>query len=266
MDPDAVDDQGADTEETMAERYRRRLLKALEKEGFREWAKGRSAGEVAQRVAEAVAEASNSNSGGKAEGVRHREENDILERLRDAGVEVGSLDELRNRPRLGHAAISVLVDALPRVRSSELTNRLARLLARREAKGTAARPLVVAFRKLRHDDSGAKWAVGYALAIVADDSVFEDIAALVTDRSQGKSREMLAESLGNMRDPRVVAVLSGLLTDDEISGHALVALRKLKLPSTRTYILPFVDHPVPWIRNEARKAIRAIDGTSTNHR
>lgn len=259
MDPNAVDSQDTGTEETKAEGYRKRLLQALEKADFREWAKGKRADEIARCVAELVANVSDTTAGRKRGAVLHHQESQILERLRNAGVEVDSLDELGHRANMGHAAISVLVDALPKVRSLELTNQLARLLARREAKGVAARPLISAFRKLGPGESSAKWAVGYALAIVADDSVFEDIVALVTDRSQGKSREMLAESLGNMKDERAVAVLLRLLTDDEIVGHALVALRKLKLPSTRPYILPFVHHPVPWIRNEALKALGAID-------
>jgi len=41
--------------------------------------------------------------------------------------------------------------------------------------------------------------------------------------------------------------------------YALAALAKLKPPSARPYIEPFLKHPKPHVRNEAKKALARID-------
>jgi len=68
-----------------------------------------------------------------------------------------------------------------------------------------------------------QWAIGNALWIVADDSVFEDIAALAADPKHGKAREMVVVALGNMQNPEAVEVLRRLLRDDQVAGHAVMA-------------------------------------------
>lgn len=103
-----------------------------------------------------------------------------------------------------------------------------------------------------------KWAIGNALSVVADDTVYDDIVEIVADRSHAKSREMVAVALGNMKNPGAVDVLIGLL-DDDIAGHALLALRKLGAVRARPYVEPFLTHPRTWWRNEAKKAIAKFD-------
>jgi len=95
--------------------------------------------------------------------------------------------------------------------------------------------------------------------VVADDSVFDDIVALVKDKRHGRAREMLAVALANMKNPKAVDVLIELLDDEEIAGHALSALRKLAPPEAREAIEPFVNHPKTWARNEAKRALKKID-------
>jgi len=66
-------------------------------------------------------------------------------------------------------------------------------------------------------------------------------------------------ALFEKEDLTVVDVLVELLDDEEIAGHALIALRKKALPEARSAIEPFVEHPKTWIRNEARRALAKID-------
>ena len=93
--------------------------------------------------------------------------------------------------------------------------------------------LVDAFLQAPDDSPGLKWAIGNALSIVADDSVFQDIVALARDKRHGEAREMVVEALANMRNPQAVDVLCELLADEEVAAHAVVALGKLKAARAR---------------------------------
>jgi len=90
-------------------------------------------------------------------------------------------------------------------------------------------------------------------------AVLEDMIALATDRRYGKAREMIVVGLGNMKDGRAIPPLLDLLKDDIVSGHAIVALGRLRAPSAPPHVLPFLKHPKAWVRKEARKVIERID-------
>jgi len=70
---------------------------------------------------------------------------------------------------------------------------------------------------------------------------------------------MLALSLGNMKNQRAEDVLIDLLDDDEVAGHAIIALGKLKSKKAYPAIKRFLIHPKSWVRNEAKKALAKID-------
>ncbi|MBN2394562.1 MAG: HEAT repeat domain-containing protein, partial [Anaerolineae bacterium] len=70
-------------------------------------------------------------------------------------------------------------------------------------------------------------------------------------------------ALGNMKDARAIGVLIELLDDEEVAGHALMALCKLAPPEARSAIERFTDHPRTWIRNEAKRALAKIDKKSS---
>jgi hypothetical protein len=124
------------------------------------------------------------------------------------------------------------------------------------AKGFAEAALLAEFRSASDSENlGLKWAIANALEVLATDKIFDDIVELVRDKRNGRAREMLAMALGKMKNPKAVNVLIGLLDDDEVAGHAIIALRKLNATEARPYILPFIKHPKPWIRREAKKAL-----------
>jgi HEAT repeat protein len=70
---------------------------------------------------------------------------------------------------------------------------------------------------------------------------------------------MLALALGNCHDPRAVDVLIALLADEQVVGHAVMALGKLKSKAARSRIQELLKHPTDWIRAEATKALAGID-------
>lgn len=189
----------------------------------------------------------------------HREDEVVVSALAQAGIAAKSVYDLVNSREPYPEAIAVLIEMLPVVQHRIIKEGVVRALTVKEAKPIAARPLLDEFRKAEPEADMLKWAIANALTVVADDRVFDDIVELLRDKSHGHTREMLAWSLGNMRDPRAVDVLVEMLDDEEVAGHAIYALGKLKAKSARAKIERFLDHPKTWFRNEAKKALRKID-------
>lgn len=188
----------------------------------------------------------------------------VVQALRQAGVDVSSVYDLVNTKDPYPQAIPVLVSLLHEEMEDHIKEGVVRALTVKEARGIAARPLIEEF--LRNTDyqnpkayPSLKWAICNALSEVADDTVFDELVALIRDRRHGKAREMLALALAKVHDPRAADVLIGLLDDDEMAGHAILGLRKLRAAKARPYIEPFLNHPNTWIRNEAKKAMATFD-------
>jgi HEAT repeat protein len=183
----------------------------------------------------------------------------IVNELKNAGFFVESIDELRRSGIPYTAAIPVLLKWLPLTENVGVKESIVRALSVPWAKPIAAEPLLAEFRAAPSVTiPGLKWAIANALEVVADDSVLDEISNLVRAREHGKAREMLALALGNMKNPAAVDVLIKLLNDDEVAGHALMGLGKLKAQKARPDIEKFLDHPTQWIRKEARKTLAKL--------
>lgn len=183
----------------------------------------------------------------------------IVTELRAQGFPIENVADLYNRRLDYRRAIPTLIKWLPRVDDADLKESIVRALSVRWAKPAAAKALAQAFP---HADDpnwfGLRWAISNALAVVADDSVFDDLVRLLRDKGYGKSRQMLAVSLANMKDPRAVDVLIECLQDEDIASHAVLALGKLKPAKAESHLERFISHPTPWIRKEAAKALERI--------
>jgi HEAT repeat protein len=133
------------------------------------------------------------------------------------------------------AAAPVLVDWLPRVKTTLVKERIVRsLTGQKAATPLALQPLVAEFR--RADEDGLKWAIGNALATLADDSIADELVELVRDRRHGRSREMLMDALARTKDERALDALVELVDDDDVAGHAISALRRLGPKSSLPYL------------------------------
>ncbi len=190
----------------------------------------------------------------------------IVQELRDAGFAVQSVDELRAGGAPYEAAIPVLVRWLNLIPDGDVLDSLVRALSVPWAGLTAARALINLFRSTSESESALKWTIGNALAVIADDQVFSDIVELVREKRNGKSREMLAVALGNMTVSGAVDALLELLDDPEVAGHAVVALGKLKPAKARSSIERFLNHPRPWVRKEAKRALDRLEGDARRNR
>lgn len=164
------------------------------------------------------------------------------------------------------AAVPVLIDWLGRAQQEvpgpldrlRFKEGLVRSLAVKEARGVAAPELL---REFRREDvtTGYRWAVGNSLSVVADNAVCDELMEIAADRSYGQARQMVVEALGRMSKPCVPDLLVELLEDDDVSGHAVIALGRLRAPRTRAAVERMLEHPRPWVRKEAQKALKRID-------
>jgi HEAT repeat protein len=133
------------------------------------------------------------------------------------------------------AAAPVLVDWLPRAKTPLVKERIVRSLTGEQvATPGALEPLAAEFR--RADDEGLKWAIGNALATLADDSIADELVELARDRSHGRSREMLTDALARTKDERALDLLVELVDDPDVAGHAISALRSLGPKSSLPYL------------------------------
>lgn len=194
----------------------------------------------------------------------------VIAELRKAGYEIEGIGDLKRLSKGEYQrSIPILVKWLARTDWVGLKAGIAQTLTSRWARPVAGRPLLEAFLSIDHSlgerrgletfEGGEKWAIGYALSIVADDSMLNDIVQVVRDRRHGRTREMLAYALGGMKDPRAIEVLIDLLHDDDVASHAAFALGKLKASKAKPELQVLLGNPDPRIRNEAKKALAKIE-------
>jgi hypothetical protein len=184
----------------------------------------------------------------------------VVADLVNAGFPVESVWDLFNKRLNYRDAIPILLEWLPKISNQGAKEGIVRALSVKWAKPDAAPLLVREFHRIE-DPGGSSlgWAIGNALEVVADDAVFDDLVEIVRDPSYGRARQMIAVALGKMKDPRAVDVLLGLLDDEDVTGHAIMALGRLGAQEARPAIEGCLSHSKPWVRKEAKKALAKID-------
>ncbi len=179
--------------------------------------------------------------------------------LRQAGIAIESISDFLRTTVASGAAIPILLKWLPVTHDEAIKETIVRALSVPAAKPVAALPLIRELRKLESTRGlSIKWAIGNAMAVVADDSVFSELREFVLNRRYGKAREMFVVAIGNMRNPEASILLNMLLKDDEVAGHALMAIRKLGRPQAIPNVRLFLTHEKTWVRKEAEKTIKKL--------
>jgi HEAT repeat protein len=189
----------------------------------------------------------------------------VVESLRAAGFPVEHIEDLYKDRYRYRSAVPVLVDALERTAAADVAETIVRALSVPYARGWA-RSLVAQFSRFpdarEHTDAGFhfKWAVGNALAVVADDSVFDEVVGLIRDPTHGQAREMLVVGLANMRLNDPEPLLIELLGAPDVAPFAAIALGKRGASRAAERLRALLDDADPRARTEARKALRRIEG------
>ncbi len=183
----------------------------------------------------------------------------IISELQEAGYGIRSLDELRLSGTRYTSAVPILLKWLSRISAADVKESIVRTLSVPWAKPLAAKPLIQEFHSVPKDAHLLRWAIGNALEVIADDSVSDDIITIVSDPANGIARQMFVLALSKVRNPKAIEVLINLLKDDEVAGHAIEALGKLKATGAKPVIEKFLVHPKAWLRSAARKALARIE-------
>lgn len=184
------------------------------------------------------------------------------QQLAAIGIFIDSISELLDSSQDLSDAVGILVEQIRIAEDQHFKELLVRSLTKPWARPAAARPLI---REFKNDSlplsehSLLRWAIGNALDVVADDSIYDELAELLVDRRYGKDREMIALAMRNMTDLMACQALLSVIDDESISGHVIQALRTLGCTEARSAIEPFTMHEKTWWKNEAKKAIVEFD-------
>jgi hypothetical protein len=160
-------------------------------------------------------------------------------------------------PRFDYeAAAPILTRWLPRAQTPLVKERIVRsLTGEKAATPHALRPLVDEFRAAGdEEETGLQWAIGNALATLADDSIADDLIGLARDRQHGRGRQMLMDALARTKDERALDLLVELVDDDDVAGHAISALRRLGPKSS----LPYLERARPALEHQASEGATHI--------
>jgi hypothetical protein len=186
----------------------------------------------------------------------------LLDDLAAAGYHEVNLESWPQSGQDYRSAVPILLEWLVRFSDVRLRTAIIRALSVPWAGSDVAGCLIEEYQRADSGSVKLRWVIGSALSVVANDSVFERVSAIAQDRQFGRDREMVVLGLANMTDSRTVPLLVDLLSDEDVAGHAVIALGKLGAENARSHVEPFLKHPKPWIRNEARKAIASFDKNS----
>ncbi|TMK79760.1 MAG: hypothetical protein E6G47_07790 [Actinobacteria bacterium] len=187
----------------------------------------------------------------------------VLSELAEAGYPVHALADLRHSRTQYRSAVPVLMKWLPRVKDRGVKEDIVRALSVPWARQSeTARALLDEFREVDPeadpDGTGLRWVLGNALEVVWDDSFFDELVQIARDRRFGRARQMVVLGIGKSRDPRAASVLIGLLDDEDVSGHVVKALGKLRAPESRPALESKLDDPRAWVRREAQRALSKL--------
>lgn len=166
------------------------------------------------------------------------------------------------------AAAPLLVEWLPRMRDPIDKEVIARSLTGTKTAGpAAAQAILTEFGSAPMEDESTKWAYANALATLAGADIADELVELIRDPRHGRARQMLCDALKRTKDPRAPDLLIGLIDDDDVAGHAILALRsygpKSALPHLRRAqpsLAAVLERPTAseFARRQARKALERL--------
>jgi HEAT repeat protein len=184
----------------------------------------------------------------------------MLEALQRLGLRIYSLSDLNLLDaQSGPLALPILLGSLPRLQHANHRAAVVQAITEPWARPEAAKTLIDEFISVRSEGNLVRWTIGNALSEVADDSVIDPLETIILDQSYGRDREMVALAFARMRDKaHAVSVLIRAASDEAILGHVLWALRLIADQRARDVFARHVDHPIPWIRKEARRGLEKL--------
>lgn len=195
----------------------------------------------------------------------------LLAELADLGFAVDSVGGL-SRYDDYKAAVPALLRWLPRVSYLPLAEDIVRTLSVGFAKSQAVTEFLNLFRKPPEVEQAGRpesspspvehlrWVIGNGLGVFAGPSIADALIELALDCSFGAARTEIVRNLPKTKDPRVPEVLRALLDDPTVRVAAVAAFGTAKDRGTRDLVAALLADPDKSMRDQAKKALKRIDG------
>jgi hypothetical protein len=195
---------------------------------------------------------------------------DLVAELAEVGVRVRDVWDLVNTSARYPDAIPVLLRWLDRVEEvpaeieakAKLREGLVRAVSVSYARPAAARPVIAQFSRVADPSGlGIGWVLGNALRTVADESVADELAALLRDRRLGRAREQIFEAVPRIAKarPDIVPLVRSLLDDETVRAFVIAALGQVRDTESRDQIARYLDSEHVLTRRNAKTAVRRLD-------
>ena len=86
-----------------------------------------------------------------------------------------------------------------------------------------------------------------------NDEQIEEIIGICKNSCAGRGRQTFVILLDKCKFNKFANKIVGLLNDDDIDGHIISTLYKMKAYDYADYVKPFLHHKQLWIRKEAKR-------------
>jgi FOG: HEAT repeat len=186
----------------------------------------------------------------------------IYKELENAGVNTAKYNSLLAISEPYPKAIPVFIDFLQNeefdsIRTKEM---LVRTLTVKGAKGLANETFVSEYHKYPEEGlfESYRWAIGNAFTVIITSKDEGNIIDIVSNKNNGKSRQMFVYALKAIKSIRVENTLIDLLNDSDVTGHAIYALGSMKSQKAKAKIEFFLNNKSAYIRRNAKTALRKI--------
>ncbi len=180
--------------------------------------------------------------------------------LKNLGIEITEIADLKYESKEQYLkALPVLMNWLPKIQEESAKEEIVRTLSMPWAKLKASKVLINEFKK--NPKESLSWAIGNGISITATNSDLDDLISIAENKNYGRGRQMVVVALGGLKNDLSEKALIRLLEDEEVAGHAIIALGKLKSKKALSEIKKFLNHQKSWVRNEALKAIKKIESS-----
>ncbi len=117
-----------------------------------------------------------------------------------------------------------------------------------------------------HEHEHVIWGIGEEIRQLISNSKKEmnksqsdEVLKICLDNRAGRGRESFVMLLGKTRYSAYADEISALLKDDDVDGHVINILYKMKAFSYGEDVKPFLNHNRTWIKNEAKRYLIACE-------
>lgn len=101
-------------------------------------------------------------------------------------------------------------------------------------------------------------AIANSINIIHSMTIEKELIVLSSNKKYGTGRQMLVLSLGEYKSDLSLKCLVNLLNDEEVRGHALMALGKCGNPEVLSAIEMYCNSENNWIKKTAINAVKKI--------